>query len=95
MTNVEIHKELCDNIHRLYKAKNSDYGNSYGRVREIVPNSILVFLNTKIQRLNNLLSTGNSPNVEESVEDTLLDLANYCMLELIERELEREVADVK
>lgn len=40
---------------------------------------ILVFCATKVARLGVLLSSGKAPN-NESIEDTLVDLANYSAL---------------
>jgi hypothetical protein len=36
----------------------------------------------KLARLNNLVDTGDTPNYE-SIEDTLIDLANYAIIGLL------------
>lgn len=38
----------------------------------------MVFINTKVTRLNNMIKTGSVNN--ESVSDSLKDLANYCVI---------------
>lgn len=90
MNKVEIHSQICKELTETYAAKNKDYGDSFAIVRNEVPNSTLVRITDKYLRLKNLILSGE-PNAvrDESIEDTLLDLANYCIMELIERELEK------
>jgi hypothetical protein len=45
-------------------------------------NGLRVRMYDKLARLNNLVDTGDTPNYE-SVEDTLLDLANYAIIGLL------------
>lgn len=91
-----IHWEICRGLHKTYKAKNADYGDSFARVRRKYPNAILIRLNDKLNRLESLESGQCSKVPDESIEDTLLDLANYCIMELVEREMERrEHADTE
>ena len=79
-----IHKKICSELHETYKAKNADYGDSFALVRGMYPNAILIRLNDKLNRLETLMS-GGKQHVDESIDDTLLDLANYCIMELVER----------
>ena len=91
MTKAEIHKQLCDSLHQLYLNKNSDYDDSYSIVRDIIPASILVRLYDKLTRLKTLLLKNNVQKVkDESINDTLMDLSNYALLELVERIYERQ-----
>lgn len=89
MTKMEIHKEICDSIHPLYERKNHDYGDSYGKLRAKYPESILIRLNDKLSRLEVLMSGEQAMVKEESIDDTLFDLANYAIMELTERKAER------
>lgn len=79
-----IHWEICRELNETYKAKNADYGDSFALVRKKYPNAILIRLNDKLNRLETLMS-GGKQHVDESIDDTLLDLANYCIMELVER----------
>ncbi|QUH21443.1 nucleotide modification associated domain-containing protein [Alkaliphilus sp. B6464] len=88
MNKVEIHKEICNTLHDTYKAKNADYGDSFSKVRQEYPKAILIRLMDKLERLKRLYEIDYEPQVDESINDTLLDLANYAILELIEREAE-------
>lgn len=92
MTKQEIHASLCDGLKELYRTKNSDYADSYAKVRDIIPESILVRLHDKLGRITQLmLNQKEGQEVkDESIEDTLRDLANYSLLELVEREFERQ-----
>lgn len=88
---VELHKKICEGMSDLYERKNHDYGNSFAQLRCRRPDSILTRLYDKYLRLESLLDQPDKAKVkDESVEDTLRDLANYCIMELIERQLERE-----
>ena len=72
-------------MHDTYKAKNADYGDSFAQVREKYPNAILIRLNDKMNRLESLMNGAEQHVQDESIDDTLLDLANYCIMELVER----------
>ncbi len=85
MEKIKVHKEICDRLHDTYVAKNADYGDSFAKVRAKYPEAILIRLEDKMSRLEQLMQHGNRRVKDESVEDTLLDLANYCIMELVER----------
>lgn len=82
--NVQLHQELVNYLHNLYITKNTDYGNSvhdtyvkYGLV------SYLVRIEDKLNRARTLSKQERMVN-DEKLEDTLLDLANYAILAVIE-----------
>ena len=96
MDKVAIHKSKCDNMNNTYRDKNGDYGDSFARVRrEDGPASILVRLKDKLYRLETILHGAEIKVTDEKVEDTLLDMANYCIMELVEREVEKGMCDGK
>ena len=77
---IENYKQLQDGMLKTFIAKDSDYGDSFGKTFDkygIV--SALTRMSDKLNRLDNLASS-NTMQVDESIEDTLLDLANYAML---------------
>ena len=86
---VSLHKQICEQMTSTYIRKNNDYGNAFANLRNEIPNAILVRLYDKYSRLKTLMSGEKQMVNDESIDDTLLDLANYCILELIERKLER------
>ena len=89
MNKIELHKQICGNMHNTYKAKNADYGDSFTKVRREYPEAICIRLMDKLERLKTLYK-GNEQRVkDESIDDTLLDIANYAVMELLERKNER------
>jgi len=69
-------------LQTLYK-KHEDYGpmNIAGAPGGAM-NGLRVRMYDKLARLNNLVDTGNTPNYE-SIEDTLIDMANYAIIGLL------------
>lgn len=90
-TRAEIFKELTEKAADTYRRKNADYGDSFVKVRNKFPDSVLVRLNDKLNRLEVLMGKKKKAEVkDESIEDTLLDLANYALMELTERLYEKQ-----
>lgn len=88
---TQIHKNLCVDLHKLYIEKNNDYGDSFRRTRELFPDSICIRLSDKLNRIIQLTKHPESQKVNESIEDTLMDLANYALLELTERKFDQSI----
>ena len=87
---VQLHKEICTEINELYAKKNHDYGDSFHQtfVEEGMAMA-RIRLGDKFNRFKTL-SRGNEQKVnDESIRDTLIDLANYAIMTV----LEMEVAD--
>jgi hypothetical protein len=64
--------------------KNTDYGDSYRRLRdEFGPDSFLIRLGDKYNRL--IALRGKDALVSESTDDTIRDIAGYCLLEMAYR----------
>lgn len=82
---IEIFCELTNKACETYERKNADYGDSFAKTRELIPNAILVRLHDKLNRVTSLMLKGDQKVSDESIEDTLLDMANYCLMELTER----------
>ena len=81
---AQIHKEICDGMNDTYVRKNHDYGDSFAKMREKFPNAILIRLNDKLGRLESLIGGDAAKVSDESIYDTLLDLANYAVMEMVE-----------
>ena len=63
--------------------KNSDYGSSFDKsINKFGWVYVAIELDKKKNRLHSLLKNKEKPNYE-SIEDTLLDIAGYCVLSLI------------
>lgn len=85
-----MHEQIILELHDTYIAKNSDYGDSFSTVRKEFPNAILIRLGDKMSRLKTLLNGAEAKVLNESIDDTLLDTANYCIMELMERKIDAE-----
>lgn len=82
-------REITTKMAEVYVAKNHDYGDSFARLREKYPISILIRLCDKLNRLETLLINECAEVKDESIDDTLLDMANYAVMELVERKMNR------
>ena len=88
---VEHHIRLCNDIHKTYELKNRKYGNSFSKTyEEYGPVMLCIRLDDKLGRLKQLLLNGETGTKDESVIDTLLDLANYAIMGVMEIESKDE-----
>ena len=85
---IEIHKDLCEFIHNLYETENSDYGDSmHPLYEEYGLTAFLILFSIKINRIKSLMNKENANY--ESLEDSLMDLANYSLIAITEIKNER------
>ena len=85
---VETHAKICQSMTDLYERKNHDYGDSFAKMRKEFDNAILIRIYDKFSRLKTLKSGAIQKVSDESIKDTLFDLANYCIMELVEMEMD-------
>lgn len=86
MSKFERHEEICKELNQIYRDKNHDYGDSFGETFEklgII--SAVTRITDKVNRLQSLCTNENKVK-DESIIDTLKDLANYSIMTLIELE---------
>ena len=83
MKNLEDAKAITIELLTILYKKHEDYGpmNIAGAPGGAI-NGLRVRMYDKLARLNNLIDTGDTPNYE-SIEDTLIDLANYAIIGLL------------
>lgn len=85
MEKSEKHLEICRELNTIYKAKNKDYGDSFGKsYTEYGLTMACIRLEDKLNRLKALSKNKEQQVKDESIEDTLLDLANYVIMTVIE-----------
>jgi len=74
---------ILNELAKIMYKKHADYGpmNIAGAPGGPM-NGLRVRMYDKLARLNNLTDTGDTPNYE-SIEDTLIDLANYAIIGLL------------
>ena len=83
MTDVELHKQICTELTDLYKQKNHDYGNSFqDSIDKFGIVAAAVRINDKTNRLCTLCTKSEYERQvkNETISDTFIDLANYCIL---------------
>lgn len=75
------HHEITNELWKTYKDKNSDYGDAFGESLDkfgLVAG--VVRIGDKFNRLATLYNKEGEKKVDESLRDTLLDMANYCIM---------------
>lgn len=90
---MKFHAECLKKMTSITKAKNSDYtGSSTSpfsnfeqigslvQVPSVVEIGLLTRMSDKMSRIGSFVTKGELLCRDESVEDTLIDLANYCIL---------------
>jgi hypothetical protein len=90
---ILLHESLCERMVKITRAKNADYSGAgddpFANFRQIghllqTPNAVeqgfLTRMSDKMARIASFIAKGQLQVKDESVEDTLLDLANYCLL---------------
>lgn len=76
---------ICREMADLYDAKNWDYGDSFGKSFEEWGMTMpCIRLKDKLNRLCSLTKNSSQRVQDESIEDTLKDLATYSIMTLIE-----------
>jgi hypothetical protein len=93
MDKTQAHEALCKKIHNTYRQKNHDYGDSFGQTFEKL--GIISALTRISDKYNRICSLATLPDeeravVDEAIEDTLLDMANYCLMTVIELQKDEE-----
>lgn len=87
--NIKLHAQLCDYIKDLYVRKNHDYGDSFHDtyLEEGMAMS-RIRLSDKLSRFKKLTRCGSQQVGDESIRDTLIDLANYAIMTVVEMDRE-------
>jgi hypothetical protein len=71
-----VQNELRD----LFARKNADYGDAFAKYG---PVGVIVRMEDKMQRIMSISNTGINLVPDESLRDTLLDLANYATMAIM------------
>lgn len=82
-----LHSNITAELNAIYIAKNSDYGDAFGETyKKLGIISAVTRITDKVNRLQSLATKSESERLvkDESIRDTLSDLANYAILSLIE-----------
>lgn len=86
-TKIQMHKDLCKELNETYEKKNHDYGDSFSETfNKLGIISAITRITDKYNRLVSLCTKSEDERrvKDESITDTLLDMANYCIMTVIE-----------
>lgn len=81
MNQVEHFEQITKEMSSLYAKKNTDYGDSFSKSLDkygII--AALTRISDKFNRLESLIINKNSQVEDERLEDTLIDMASYCIM---------------
>lgn len=86
MEKSERFKEITQEMAKTFEKKNHDYGDSFSQsIEEFGYVAGVVRISDKFNRLKNLMKEEAQVS-DESVIDTLTDMANYCIMLRMEME---------
>ena len=87
---VKEFRKITEDMGDLYEKKNTAYGNSFAEsYEEFGLISSIVRLSDKFKRLKSLHKNPDIDDIGESIDDTIKDMACYCIMTMIERKLEK------
>lgn len=79
-----LFKDVLEHMHSIYSRKNADYGNSFSKsYEEFGLVSPVIRLSDKVERLKTLCNK-EAQVKDESIIDTLIDIAVYAVLTVLE-----------
>ena len=82
---LEIFKGLTEQMYNVFAAKRHDYGpTSEHTFKKFGLVSMVIRMSDKLGRLENIALKNDILVTDEKVEDTLLDLANYALITILE-----------
>lgn len=83
---IQKHKALCAELNEIYTKKNNDYGDAFSKTyKDLGIVSAITRISDKYNRLCSLALSDKPMMVrDETIVDTLLDMANYCLMTVIE-----------
>ncbi len=90
---MQFHQDCCNKMVAITKAKNADYtggsANPFSNFEQVgnlvqlpvvVQIGFITRMSDKLSRVGSFITKGVLAVSNETIEDTLLDLANYCIL---------------
>ena len=86
MSKMAEFKAINTEMVELYEIKNKNYGDSFSKsFDEYGLTMVCIRLEDKLRRLKSLNNQDKEANADdESIRDTLIDLANYSVLAILE-----------
>ena len=83
--NVKMHNLITNELTELYERKNRDYGDSF-HISFVEEGMAMarIRLGDKLNRFKTLSKSHSQEVKDESIRDTLIDLANYAIMTIME-----------
>lgn len=91
MDKTKKHLAVCQELNKLYERKNKDYGDSFHT--SFVEEGLAmtrIRLGDKLNRFKTLSRGEQAAVKDESIRDTLMDLANYAIMTIMEMDIQKE-----
>lgn len=87
------HREICQALSDLYNKKNTDYDDAFHKsFEEFGLPMAYIRIGDKLNRVKGFMRECSPLVKDETLEDTLMDLANYAIMTIIE--LQRMPTDI-
>lgn len=86
-TPTDQHTKICKELNEIYQSKNADYGDAFSDTyNKLGVISAVTRISDKTNRLITLATKTDEERLvkEETIKDTLMDLANYAIMTLVE-----------
>ena len=84
-------KDITEEMNSLYERKNHDYGNSFSETfRKLGIISAATRMLDKMNRIVSLVTKDQQKVNDESLRDTLIDIANYAVMTIMEIDKKKE-----
>jgi anti-sigma28 factor (negative regulator of flagellin synthesis) len=81
---LDTFEKITNEMHELYLKKNHDYGNSFSKSLDDWGLQVsAIRLEDKMNRLKSLIKNGSFKVKDETIRDTLIDMANYSIMTLM------------
>ena len=86
-----MHLQICNELTEIYRKKNHDYGDSFHKsFQKCGWPMAAIRLEDKLNRFETLIKSDGEVK-DETMRDTLLDLANYSIMAILELDAEKSV----
>ena len=83
--------DITEEMNALYERKNHDYGNSFSETfRKLGIISAATRMLDKMNRIVSLVTKDQQKVNDESIRDTLIDIANYAVMTIMEIDKKKE-----
>ena len=84
-------KDITEEMNALYERKNHDYGNSFSETfRKLGIISAATRMLDKMNRIVSIVTKDQQKVNDESLRDTLIDIANYSVMTIMEIDKKKE-----